>query len=105
MWMSGWVSQISVQPSKLIPRVGSLFTRLDKNKSTYYKTTEKHHVRAHQRSSLEGLLQDLGEDVTADQPQLHLQGWDGHRAWEKGRFPPVEMIWEDDINIMTSGLN
>lgn len=39
IWTSSWASQISLQPSKLIPRVGSPFTRAHKSKSLYYKTT------------------------------------------------------------------
>lgn len=51
------------------------------------------------------MLQDWRKDVIANKPQLHLQGRNEYRAWEKGRFIQVGMIWEDDIIIITSGSN
>lgn len=105
IWMSDWGSQISLQSFKLIPRVGSLFTRSYKNKSLYYKTTKKTMWEPSQKSKQKKLLQDQRKDVTANKPQLQLQGHNEYKAWEKGRFIHAGMIWEDDIIIMTSGSN
>lgn len=72
IWMSDWASLISLQSSKLIPRVGSLFTSSYKNKSLYYKTTKNTMWEPSQKSNWKKPLQDQREDVTANKPQLCL---------------------------------
>lgn len=104
--MSDWASQISLQSSKLIPRVGSLFTRSCKKTSPFITKPQKNTTwEPSQKSNWVKLLQDRREDVIANKARLRLQGHNEYGAWEKGRFIHAGMIWEDDIIILTSGSN